>query len=1291
MNILRRSFFVISLFLFFCLSFDTALSKTVDVSFKSQVPPGIWKETRNCGQTSYLMLDAYYGGKDVGEQDIKDLDDWIEKKFGDNKRNYSGNYTSVDKLKTVAVEYGNYKPENVVIDHSGSFEKIKKFIDAGTPVIVGVYTNMYLYGKDDVLHFMLLTGYDDTSVYVNDPGKTQGKGNKYTIEQFMLAWSKNNYATVIFDIDKQEPLDPPQDPLPPPTIFQSITSFISNIFQPSTPNEQVEAEGGTTLGTTDQTTIVELNEQEIPKPVPDVFDADIISNNELITVPFEQKDLVLHLQAQNTGNTIWQRGQVFINVVGGAVSNAEWRDPSWLTALRPGSFEEQTIPPEGIATFSARITIPKKAGTHTFTLQLVQQSESGFVQLGTDLYTATITREEKKEEVKEVEKPEETIVKPPIIETIKEVIDKVIDTIVDHAQETVKTIVDTSKTFFGGGGGGNSVPAPEVIEETEQVEERELPEMTIITPSTTYYTSVSSTSISGTKNSVATIVVNENETVATYPTDTSWQVNIPLNEGENVFVLYAKTDRDTTATSSVHIILDTTIPLAPTIVTIQTPGEQATVISSWNTSEADVVYDVDMKKNSSEWETVATSTASTTAQFDATLLDTYLVRARATDLAGNVSGWGYSTTTTVDWTKEVVINELAWMGSEQGQNWNTRCQDHEWVELKNTSVQDIDLTGWTIDIDTEIASSTILLSGNISSGGFFVIGRPVDGRNVFADMALDSVYTDTTIPDSGARIRLKNGEGIIIDELDFINGWPAGDVNPQKRPMARIASSLPGSLADNWKTEQGISSYATTDRCGTLYGTPKTENDRVWLLYNIANTYPDLIENGNIIHLTAEHSPYVLYQFGTTIPSNYTLLIDPGVVLIGQTKNAYLHIDGNLTVAGTAEEPVAFTSARDTTFGNWHIPYFRSLEISETPSSGDWSRIEIASGAVADIDHASFLYGGQGFNISAGAMFGSKYYANAIRNFGTLTLSNSIVSQTYVRGNSGDYPASLWVENATTTITSSTFDTGYAAIRVAPNASGGSLSVSDSTFQHFTASYGVIDAGSLVPKLSHNVFQDNAGDSISVGTLKVTEDMFLDHIVYRVSEVIVDAGATLMLGPASNIILWSRGDVVVNGTLRVEGTAEEPVQIHGSSWGALRLNGGTHTLSHARIYGGGLGYENRKMTVQINASTATFDHVSITDGRIPSTLIESNGSTTTFRNSVVGWSSPLNVPYYSWLFIGIKLNGGFLHLDNTNFENLTHGIEAYANYTVTTENMSLSHFTNIRDMNWWPKSLMKLE
>ena len=62
----------------------------------------------------------------------------------------------------------------------------------------------------------------------------------------------------------------------------------------------------------------------------------------------------------------------------------------------------------------------------------------------------------------------------------------------------------------------------------------------------------------------------------------------------------------------------------------------------------------------------------------------------------------------------VVINEIAWMGT-------VVSSADEWIELKNNTDGEIDLTNWTLKaID---GSPEINLSGIISASGYFLLER----------------------------------------------------------------------------------------------------------------------------------------------------------------------------------------------------------------------------------------------------------------------------------------------------------------------------------------------------------------------------------------------------------------------------------------------------------------------------------------------------------------------------------------------------------------------------------------
>ena len=80
----------------------------IDVPFKAQVPPGEWGKTNNCGQTSSLMVFRGYEETTPTAQDIKDIDDWLYRKYGDPTNDYNGSESGTTKLETLAREYAGF-------------------------------------------------------------------------------------------------------------------------------------------------------------------------------------------------------------------------------------------------------------------------------------------------------------------------------------------------------------------------------------------------------------------------------------------------------------------------------------------------------------------------------------------------------------------------------------------------------------------------------------------------------------------------------------------------------------------------------------------------------------------------------------------------------------------------------------------------------------------------------------------------------------------------------------------------------------------------------------------------------------------------------------------------------------------------------------------------------------------------------------------------------------------------------------------------------------------------------
>ena len=139
----------------------------------------------------------------------------------------------------------------------------------------------------------------------------------------------------------------------------------------------------------------------------------------------------------------------------------------------------------------------------------------------------------------------------------------------------------------------------------------------------------------------------------------------------------------------------------------------------------------------------------------------------------------------------IVINEIAWMGSlpRTGES-STTASNNEWIELYNPDSEMSDLEGLTFAaVDGQ---PSIALVGTIPAGGYFLLERADD--ETVPGIVADLIYTGA-LSNSGEKLELKNTAGAIVDSVDAMNGWPAGD-NITKETMQRLN-------AGGWITASG--------------------------------------------------------------------------------------------------------------------------------------------------------------------------------------------------------------------------------------------------------------------------------------------------------------------------------------------------------------------------------------------------------------------------------------------------------------------------------------------------------
>lgn len=132
--------------------------------------------------------------------------------------------------------------------------------------------------------------------------------------------------------------------------------------------------------------------------------------------------------------------------------------------------------------------------------------------------------------------------------------------------------------------------------------------------------------------------------------------------------------------------------------------------------------------------------------------------------------------------RSVVINEVAWMGSESGHS-------HEWIELWNSSGAPVDLSGWQIINENGRIHATFPQK-SIFNKEYILLARSgaVDSLNLNADLIFSGA-----IRNENEGLKLFNNKCELVDSVSAFPRWPAGD-NSSKRTMELVSGKWVDSL-----------------------------------------------------------------------------------------------------------------------------------------------------------------------------------------------------------------------------------------------------------------------------------------------------------------------------------------------------------------------------------------------------------------------------------------------------------------------------------------------------------------
>ena len=168
---------------------------------------------------------------------------------------------------------------------------------------------------------------------------------------------------------------------------------------------------------------------------------------------------------------------------------------------------------------------------------------------------------------------------------------------------------------------------------------------------------------------------------------------------------------------------------------------------------------------------------------------------------------------------DIVINEINWAGSNGDGN-------DEWIELRNTTSNVIDLSNWVIEnLGTGSGSGAniaIPAGKSIPVNGFFIISALTQSGSRI-NTTPDVVNSSISLNNGGEQLILKTSSGVTIDTANGTFAWFFGANSTPKKSMERKDPPGNGTSSVNW---QNASTHTNMDGSGATdeFATPKIQN-----------------------------------------------------------------------------------------------------------------------------------------------------------------------------------------------------------------------------------------------------------------------------------------------------------------------------------------------------------------------------------------------------------------------------------------------------------------------------------
>ncbi|OGZ18007.1 MAG: hypothetical protein A2Z78_01100 [Candidatus Nealsonbacteria bacterium RBG_13_36_15] len=543
-------------------------------------------------------------------------------------------------------------------------------------------------------------------------------------------------------------------------------------------------------------------------------------------------------------------------------------------------------------------------------------------------------------------------------------------------------------------------------------------------------------------------------------------------------------------------------------------------------------------------------------------------------------------------TLEVIINEIAWMGTNSSAN-------DEWIELYNNTDSDIDLADWQIIKDGEefivISTSTAnaLATTTISAHQYYLLESTDD--NTISDIAANFVFKgNLRFNNDGNKLELRDKNNNLVDKVGCLknnNGnckeWFAGTTTPAYISMERINSNIPGLESENWGNNNLVKYNGHDADNNFINGTPGTENS-----LSASETYIGVetlrFEEFNEITLTRLGSPYLIGTkstgiFNLVIPEEKTLIIEPGVVLKfkGNDKggsswsyhNSNLLIEGSLIAQGTEDAPIIFTSHMDISgsLGWWGQIYFTS---SSQNSIFDYCQIRYggkkeSNSSIIIVDSTSILFKNsilENFNVSG------------------LKLINSYSQVENITVQNGPSGSVINISGGAPIIAKSIFKNTYSGIIIGGESGA---EITENYFEEIKYVQGAVFVGNSCPILKDNTGQNNFLNGIYFyGSIDNDCTLYQNNDFPYIAEFEVTDSGNLIIEPGVIIKLKERESLNIAGKLFAQGSPDKQIvftSITDDEYGGDTNNDGSATQGSSLFWNKVYFYQNNEGSLIKNA------------------------------------------------------------------------------------------------------------